>query len=41
MQRFLIVSLQRTGSTWLVEMLDSHPQIGCHDELLRRMVPPE
>lgn len=41
MQRFVVVSLQRTGSTWLVEMLDSHPQIGCHDELLRRMVPPE
>lgn len=35
------MSLQRTGSTWLAEMLDSHPQIGCHDELLRRMVPPE
>ncbi len=30
---FAIVTTQRTGSTWLVDLLDSHPGIRCYSEL--------
>jgi hypothetical protein len=32
--RFIIVANGRTGSTLLVDLLDSHPMIACADELL-------
>jgi LPS sulfotransferase NodH len=32
-QRFLIYSQPRTGSTWLVDLLDNHPEIECDGEL--------
>src|SRR4051812_20114345 len=31
--RFIVLATQRTGSTWLVEMLDSHPAIVAYEEL--------
>lgn len=31
--RFVILATQRTGSTWLTDMLDSHPAISSHEEL--------
>ncbi len=33
-QRFVIYSQPRTGSTWLVDLLDNHPEIACDGELL-------
>jgi LPS sulfotransferase NodH len=33
-QRFLIYCQPRTGSTWLVDLLDNHPEIECDGELL-------
>jgi LPS sulfotransferase NodH len=32
-QRFLIYSQPRTGSTWLVDLLNNHPEIECDGEL--------
>lgn len=32
-QRFLIYSQPRTGSTWLVDLLNNHPEIACDGEL--------
>ncbi len=32
---FMIFANQRTGSTWLMDMLDMHPAIASYDELLR------
>jgi len=32
-QRFLIYAQPRTGSTWLVDLLNSHPEIECDSEL--------
>jgi LPS sulfotransferase NodH len=31
--RFVVLATQRTGSTWLVEMLESHPGIAAYEEL--------
>jgi hypothetical protein len=31
---FVIFATQRTGSNWLMGMLDAHPAIACYDELL-------
>lgn len=31
--RFVVLATQRTGSTWLTDMLDSHPAIVAHEEL--------
>lgn len=36
--RFIVLATQRTGSTWLVDMLDSHPAIAAYEELF---LPPE
>jgi LPS sulfotransferase NodH len=30
---FVVLTFPRSGSTWLIEMLDSHPQIAAYDEL--------
>lgn len=30
---FVIISSQRSGSRWLVELLDSHPEVSCCEEL--------
>jgi len=35
-QRFVLLAAQRTGSNMLVSVLDSHPQVRCHGELLRK-----
>lgn len=32
----VIITSQRTGSTFLVECLRSHPQVNCHHELLKK-----
>jgi LPS sulfotransferase NodH len=32
---FMIFANQRTGSTWLMDMLDMHPAVASYDELLR------
>ena len=32
--RFVVLSTQRSGSTWVVDMLDSHPRIVAYSELL-------
>ncbi len=44
MVRFIILSTQRSGSTWLVESLTSHPSVVCHGELFiqrpRQPTPP-
>ena len=32
-QRFLIYSQPRTGSTWLVDLLNNHPEIACDGEI--------
>jgi len=34
--RFVIFTMPRSGSTWLVNLLRSHPQIQCHGELFQR-----
>jgi LPS sulfotransferase NodH len=34
--RFVLLSTQRTGSTWLVSLLDSHPQIRMYGELFHK-----
>jgi hypothetical protein len=39
-QRFVIFAHTRTGSYNLVSLLDSHPQIDCHGELLQPVGPP-
>jgi LPS sulfotransferase NodH len=31
---FVIFATQRTGSNWLMGMLDAHPAVACYDELL-------
>jgi LPS sulfotransferase NodH len=31
--RFVLLSTQRSGSTWVVEMLNSHPQVTCYGAL--------
>lgn len=31
--RFVVLATQRTGSTWLTDMLDSHPAIAAYEEL--------
>ena len=31
---FVVLSTQRSGSTWVVDMLDSHPRVSCYGELL-------
>jgi LPS sulfotransferase NodH len=31
---FVVLSTQRSGSTWVVDMLDSHPHVSCYGELL-------
>jgi LPS sulfotransferase NodH len=35
MQNFIILSLQRSGSTYLHRLLDNHSQIECRDEIYR------
>jgi len=35
-KRFVLLASQRTGSNMLVSVLDSHPQVRCHGELLRK-----
>jgi LPS sulfotransferase NodH len=35
MTQFVVLSQMRSGSTWLVSLLDSHPEIQCLGELLR------
>jgi Sulfotransferase domain len=30
MTRFILLSTQRSGSTWVTEMLESHPSVRCH-----------
>ena len=35
-QRFVIIASQRTGSNMLVSALNSHPDVVCHGELLRK-----
>jgi sulfotransferase family protein len=32
--RFLVLTAPRTGSTWLVDLLNSHPQVAAYGELL-------
>jgi LPS sulfotransferase NodH len=32
--RFIILATQRTGSTWLTDLLDSHPAVASYEELL-------
>lgn len=32
-QRFVVLTTQRTGSTWLIDMLNSHPDIDAFSEL--------
>ena len=32
-ERFVVISQQRSGSTYLVEALDAHPDLGCVDEI--------
>jgi LPS sulfotransferase NodH len=36
MKNFIILSLQRSGSTYLHRLLDKHTQIECKDEIYRR-----
>jgi LPS sulfotransferase NodH len=31
--RFVVVGINRTGSSWLCQLLDAHPSILCHGEL--------
>ncbi len=31
--RFIVLSTQRSGSTWVVDMLNSHPQVTCYGAL--------
>lgn len=38
-KKFCIVSTQRSGSTWLTSLLDSHPKIRCFDELFLYRLP--
>lgn len=38
--RFVLLSTQRTGSTWLVSLLDSHPQIRMYGELFHNTSDP-
>jgi LPS sulfotransferase NodH len=38
--RFVLLSTQRTGSTWLVSLLDSHPQIRMYGELFHKASAP-
>ena len=38
-QRFVILCLGRTGSSHLVDLLDSHPQIRCYSEILNEIFP--
>jgi hypothetical protein len=42
--KFVIVTIGRTGSTWLRMLLDSHPMVTCHGELfgenLSTLAPP-
>ncbi len=47
MKKFIILSSQRTGSGYLQESMDSHPDITCYGEILigyggsyRKMPPP-
>lgn len=35
-QKFVIITMQRSGSNMLVTMLDSHPEIKCFGELMRK-----
>jgi LPS sulfotransferase NodH len=32
-ERFVLIAARRSGSTWLVDLLDSHPRITCYSEL--------
>lgn len=32
--RFVVLATQRSGSTWVVDMLDSHPQVTAYGELM-------
>jgi len=32
--RFVLLSTQRSGSTWVVEMLNSHPRVAAYEEVL-------
>lgn len=36
-QKFIILTTQRSGSTWLMDMLDSHPNIKVYNELFLNM----
>jgi len=33
MRKFVLLSTQRSGSTWVIDMLNSHPQIKAYEEL--------
>ena len=33
-KKFVILAVSRSGSTWLADLLDSHPDIVCYDEIL-------
>ena len=32
---FVVVTTQRSGSSWVVDLLDSHPSVACYAELFR------
>ncbi|MBE9140104.1 sulfotransferase [Nodosilinea sp. LEGE 07088] len=38
-QKFCIITTQRSGSTWLVKLLNNHPGIRCFDEMLLYRTP--
>ena len=33
MRKFILLSTQRSGSTWVIDMLNSHPQVKAYEEL--------
>lgn len=37
LQKFIILTTQRSGSTWLMDMLDNHPNIKVYNELFLNM----
>jgi LPS sulfotransferase NodH len=42
MTKFMVVSTQRSGSTWVVDLLNSHPEVVCYGALFlpRHSMPP-
>jgi LPS sulfotransferase NodH len=33
MKKFIILTTQRSGSTWLTDLLNNHPHVRCYSEL--------